>query len=133
MRSMSCYFLVRTRTNDFLHPPVSETSREARDGGGLPPVLETACPQAVVRKRRFLSPARGRAGSSDQLPGFFGAALGFTGTSLGATSYSGFATPISQRSNQPTRCCNRSIRCQGWPARDSSCVSFGNLIITVGI
>src|SRR5204863_8229124 len=63
----------------------------------------------------------------------FGAVFGFTGTSLGATSYSGFAAAISHRSNQPTRCCSRSMRCHGWPERDSSCVSFGNFTITVGI
>src|SRR5260370_23326395 len=30
-------------------------------------------------------------------------------------------------------CCKRSTRCHGAPDRDSSCVSFGNRTITVGI
>src|SRR3954469_24549339 len=72
-------------------------------------------------------------GYRNQFPGFaFGAAFGFTGTSFGATSYSGFDAPISQRSNHPTKCCNRSTRCHGCPERESSCVSFGNFTITVG-
>src|SRR6184192_2767842 len=49
------------------------------------------------------------------------------------TSYSGFFIPISHLSNQPTICSSRSMRCQGCPERESSCVSPGKRTITVGI
>src|SRR5579864_1480981 len=57
----------------------------------------------------------------------------FTVTSLPVTSsYSGLWRPMRYLSNHPTICCRRSIRCQGWPERESSCDSPGNLTITVG-
>src|SRR5947209_2854387 len=51
--------------------------------------------------------------------------------SVGLTSYSGFGTPISHLSNQPTMCSKRSMRCQGWPERESSCDSFGKRTIAI--
>src|SRR5215470_11107931 len=65
--------------------------------------------------------------------GCCGCSVGFTLISPPVTSsYSGLCIPIRYLSNHPTMCCKRSMRCHGWPERESSCDSPGNRTITVG-
>src|SRR5215471_19905022 len=82
----------------------------------------------------------GQIGRLDFFYSSFGGCGGCCGCSVGFTlisppvtsSYSGLCMPIRYLSNHPTMCCRRSMRCHGWPERESSCDSPGKRTITVG-